>query len=154
MSCLRRWIIQFNCFTANCKYAGKHCPGICLGKMLIGQVQKFTLYIHFFPQWAEPCVHSVFLEMWLLLTWKKRRWKDIWRPVGLREEEQQDLYFWQHHLFWCNIMLLWISIWACYFLYLFLDLGHLCPCMQFTLWFSLLFHVYHTSSFPHSHIIY
>lgn len=93
MSCLRRWIIQFNCFTANCKYAGKHCPGICLGKMLIGQVQKFTLYIHFFPQWAEPCVHSVFLEMWLLLTWKKRRWKDIWRPVGLREEERKTCIF-------------------------------------------------------------
>lgn len=30
----------------------------------------YTVYIHLSPQWAEPCVCSVFLEMWLWFTQK------------------------------------------------------------------------------------
>lgn len=44
MSCLRRRITQFDCLTADLKYAGKHSAGVSLGKTLIEQVQKFTLY--------------------------------------------------------------------------------------------------------------
>ena len=75
MSCLRWWITQFSCLTANLKYAGKQCWSLFRQRHYLNEFRN-SHCIHFSPQWAEPCVHSVFWDTWFLFTWKKWLWKD------------------------------------------------------------------------------
>lgn len=150
----------------------------------------YTVYIHLSPQWAEPCVCSVFLEMCLWFTqkcwnnpaaWVRsskalqiRRDTDLGQSKGLMallisfflEEGSEEFFlffflwsswvscFWQDDLF---DVTLWFSgkpYQDVIFHTFSLALVHLRPCVQYTLCSSLLLHVYHTSLFLHSHIIY
>lgn len=195
MSCLRQWITQFNCLTANLKYAGKHSAGVCLGKMLIEQVQKFSLYT-FLPTMSWAVCSFSFLGDVAFIHMEEEALKGHGGPVAWEKRSSKSLQVWRDRdpgnskglmAVLCSFFLkggsgefCLVSWWSCWLLCVFdrttyfdvtlcfseqpyqhvifctffLDLRHLCPCVQYTLCSSLLFHVYHTSSFPHSHIIY